>query len=120
MLCDVDDATTDSLNDQREDKYDPNVIQDLRNRFERPRPPLKGDKPVFELQISREEEDKTPKNIILPIDDLNALLIEGKPLVENRTAVAVQKLSSNSISEVKISGLNNFYLDTFYFSKIID
>lgn len=90
VFCDADNDTSDWLNEQRQEKYESNVITDLRCRFERPKPHLKGDKPVFELTICRPNDlngdSKTPQNIILPIDDLYYLLVEGKTLEANKTA----------------------------------
>lgn len=106
LFCDVDIEISDWLNNQHgDDKYELNVIEDLRARFERPKSHLKGDKPVFELTISHpndstNDEIATPRNVTLPIDDLHDILITGKPMKENQATKPTSKLSSNFLYEV--------------------
>lgn len=73
------------LNEQREDGYKADVLEDLRSRFERPKPHLKGDKPTVELSIGKKAESNTPQNIELPIDELYELLVKGKPMQQNKS-----------------------------------
>lgn len=87
LFCDADDATSEWLNKQREDGYESNVLEDLRSRFERPKPHLKGDKPTYELNIScsNQNDNMTPENISLPIDELYEALLNGKEVKPNKS-----------------------------------
>jgi hypothetical protein len=79
---------TDWLNEQIEDSYKPDVFEDLRCRFERPKPHLKGDKPTFELTVKKDDDaegSQTPQNIELPIDELYELLVKGKALQQHES-----------------------------------
>lgn len=84
MFCDANNDVTDWLNTQRDDGYQPDVLEDLRSRFERPKTHLKGDKPTYELNIGK-EDDKTPQNIELPIDEIYELLVKGKDMQQHKS-----------------------------------
>jgi tRNA uridine 5-carbamoylmethylation protein Kti12 len=88
LFCDAESSVSDWLNGQREDGYNSDVLEDLRSRFERPKPRMKGDDPTYELNIGKEGDagdSQTPRNIELPIDELYELLVKGKNLKQNKS-----------------------------------
>ncbi|KAI6177263.1 Protein KTI12-like protein [Aphelenchoides bicaudatus] len=85
LFCDADEETTTWLNGQRDDGYAADVFEDLRSRFERPKPHLKGDKPTIELQIGKDDQSKMPQNVELPFDEICNVLMKGKPVAPNQS-----------------------------------
>jgi len=76
------------LNSQRSigdsSRYSDTILSELVERYERPDNKNRWDSPLYELNISHNEgEQTTPRNILLPIEDLYSFLIMGKPLKAN-------------------------------------